>query len=257
MPPDVDTELARLKTQLGGMKSRYTDRHPAVLQLRDQIAKTEKLKAEMDKDKVAGQKGDDAGVPQSRGVAEIQSQLKGTDLDIQNRNKEIAGLDTEMQNYQNRLSKTPLREQQLADLSRDYDQSRTNYESLLAKKNQSALATDLEKTQQGEQFAVLDPPSLPTGPYFPNRLLFTLGGLAAGLAAAAGSALLREKLDDRIHADVEIATLSKMPILVAIPPLVTQRDVRVGRWRAVTELVGATAALVVVTASALLAYYYG
>jgi polysaccharide chain length determinant protein (PEP-CTERM system associated) len=254
-PVDVDSELAHLKAQLADMKSRYTDHHPAVLQLRDQIAKAEKLKAEMDKDKTATGKGDEAGLPESRVVAEIQSQLKGIELDIQNRKKEIAGLAAEMQEYQNRLSKTPVREQQMADLSRDYDQSRANYESLLAKKNQSALATDLEKTQQGEQFAVLDPPSLPTGPYFPNRLLFTLGGLAAGLAAAAGTAFLRETLDDRLHADVDIVSVSKLPVLVAIPPLVTARDVRRGRWRAVREVACATAGVAVIAASTLLAYY--
>lgn len=256
-PADVDTELAHLKSQLSDMKSRYTDRHPAVLQLRNQIAKTEKLKAEMDKDKTDSGKDSDSSLPESRGVAEIQSQLKGMQLEIKNRSKEITGIEAQMQEYQNRLSKTPVREEQLADISRDYDQSRANYESLLAKKNQSALATDLEKTQQGEQFAVLDPPSLPTGPYFPNRLLFTLGGLAAGLAAAAGTVFLREMLDDRLHADVDIVSVSKLPVLIAIPSLVTSQDVRRGRWRMVGEVASASAAVAVIAASTVLAYYFG
>jgi succinoglycan biosynthesis transport protein ExoP len=256
-PTDVNTELARLKEQLAAMKSRYTDHHPAVLQLQDQIAKAEKLKGEMDNDKMAAGKGDEAALPESRGVAEIQSQLKRTELDIRDRKKEIAGLEAEIQEYQNRLSKTPVREQELADLTRDYDQSQANYESLLGKKNQSALATDMEKTQQGEQFTVLDAPSLPAGPYFPNRLLFTLGGLAAGLALAAATASLLEMLDDRVHAEVEFGGISKSPVLVAIPPLVIPRDLRGGRWRAVGEGACATVVLAVMAASTLLAYYYG
>ena len=256
-PPDVNTELVRLKTELAAMKSRYTDYHPSVLQLQDQIAKAEKLKAEMDEDKMAAGKGDEAALPESRGVAEIQSQLKRTELDIQDRKKEIAGLEAQIQEYQSRLSKTPIREQQLADLSRDYDQSQANYESLLTKKNQSALATDMEKTQQGEQFTVLDAPSLPAGPYFPNRLLFTLGGLAAGLALAAATASLREMLDDRVHGEVEFGCISKSPVLVAIPPIVIPRDLRGGRWRAVGEGACATAVLAVMAASTLLAYFHG
>lgn len=261
-PADVDTELATLQAQLVDLKSRYTDRHPAVLQIRDQIAKTEKLKAEMEKDKTEKDKTEsgkdsESSAPKSRGVVEIQSQLKGTELDIQNRHKEIAGIEAEMQSYQTRLSKTPVREEQLADISRDYDQSRANYDSLLAKKNQSALATDLEKTQQGEQFVVLDPPSLPNGPYFPNRLLFTLGGLAAGLAAAAGLVFVREKLDDRLHADKDITSISKFPVLVAIPTLVTARDIRRGRLLLVGEVCSAIAAFVVILASTALAYYFG
>jgi succinoglycan biosynthesis transport protein ExoP len=251
-PADVDAQLARLNAQLAELKSRYTDKHPAVLQVRDEIAKAEKLKAEMDKDK-----DDESGLPISRGVAEIKSQMKGSELDIQNRKKEIASIQSAMQVYESRLKDTPLRDQQLAELTRDYDQSRQSYEGMLEKKNGSALATDLEKAQQGEQFTLLDPPGFPASPYFPNRLLTTLGGLAAGLAAAFGVALMRETLDDRIHADVEINKLSKLPILVAIPPLITPRDTTRARRRMIGELTCGIAVLVMVTASALIAFYHG
>ena len=250
---DVDAQLARLKATLDELKSRYTDKHPAVLQVRDQIAETEKLKAEFDKDKI----DDDSGLPVSRGVEEIKSQLKGTELNIQDRKKEIASMQAAVEAYENRLKDTPLREQQLADLTRDYNQSRDNYEALLTKKNDSALATDMEKAQQGEQFTLLDPPSFPVSPYFPNRLLTTLGGLAAGLAAAFAAAFMRETLDDSIHADSEIIKLSKAPVLVAIPPMITARDITGARWRAIGESCCAIVTLIMVTASALVAFYYG
>jgi len=47
----------------------------------------------------------------------------------------------------------PVMEQQFAEITRDYDQSKTDYEALLAKKNQSEMSTDLEKTQQAEHSA--------------------------------------------------------------------------------------------------------
>lgn len=250
-PLDVDTELQRLKAERADMKSRYTDSHPAIVQIRDQIAKAEQLKAEMGKDK------DKGNVPVSRGVAEIQSQLKGTELDIQNRQKEIASLQSKMQVYEARLNETPVREQQLQELSKDYAQLRANYDDLSKKKNESALATNLQKTQQDQQFVVLDPPSVPSSPYFPNRLLFTLGGLAAGLAAAFATAFARESLDDRIHAEKEVSTISKAPILVAIPPLITARELTTARRRVGAEVACAILAVAVMTTSALLAYYYG
>jgi len=67
----------------------------------------------------------------------------------------------------------PVMEQQFAEITRDYDQSKTDYEALLAKKNQSEMSTDLEKTQQAEHFRMLDPPDLPGKPYKPNRLLLS------------------------------------------------------------------------------------
>lgn len=251
-PAEVDAQLLRLKSQLADLKSRYTDKHPAVLQVNDEIVKAEKLKAEMEKDK-----DHDNGLPLSRGVAEITSQLKGTNLDVENRKKEIAALQFQMQQYENRLKETPVREQQLADLSRDYDQSRHTYEDLLGKKNDSAMATDLERAQQGEQFTVLDPPSFPASPYFPNRLLVTLAGLLVGIAAAFGIAFVRETLDDRIHAENEISPISKMAVLVAIPPLVTRYEIRSARRMAVAEITCAIVVCIMMTGSAVLAYLYG
>jgi succinoglycan biosynthesis transport protein ExoP len=250
IPVDVDAQLARLKAKLAELRSRYTDKHPAVLQVVDQIAKAEKLKAEVDKDR-----GDDY-LPVSRGVAEIKSQLKRTDLDIQDRKKDVVSLQARIEGIENRLKGAPVREQQMGELNRDYEQSRKNYEALLGKKTDSAMATDMEKAQQGEQFSVLDPPSLPKSPYFPNRILVTLGGLAIGLAAAFGTAVLRETLDDRIHADTEISTMSKVPILVTIPPLTTPQEARGARWRTVAEIACASLAFVLMASSALVAYLY-
>src|SRR5215469_15366611 len=108
---DVDAELASLHAELAEAESRYTNEHPTILQLRDQIVKAEKLKAQMTK----------KDGPTSRSMAEIQSQLKGAELDIQNRKKAIAALQSQMQGYEARLNETPVREQQLSDLSGDYD----------------------------------------------------------------------------------------------------------------------------------------
>jgi len=53
---------------------------------------------------------------------------------------------------------------------------------LLGKMNQSKMATDLEKREEGEQFRVMDEPNLPESPVFPKRGLFVIGGLVAGIA---------------------------------------------------------------------------
>jgi succinoglycan biosynthesis transport protein ExoP len=79
-------------------------------------------------------------------------------------------LQAKVTDYQARLNQEPVREQQLSDLTRGYDQSKANYDELLKKKNESAMATSMELLQQGERFRIIDPPSLPMKPDFPNRL---------------------------------------------------------------------------------------
>ena len=252
-PMDIDSQIARLHAQLTELESRYTDKHPAIQQVREEIAKAEKLKTEVQ----SGKGSDDSGLPVSRGVAEIKSQLKGAELEIQNRKREIASITSEMEGYQKRLADTPLREQQLAELTQEYNQSRDNYEALLTKKNGSALATDMERAQQGEQFTLLDPPTWPSSPYFPNRLLTTLVGLVGGVMAALAFAFIRELHDNHIHADAEVSQIAKAPILVAIPPLSTARDAIAARRRTIGEFACAAVVLIMATASAVVAFVYG
>jgi len=123
--------------------------------------------------------------------------------------------------YQARLNMTPVREQQMSELTRKYDQSRKNYEELQAKLAQSGMATELEKQSQGAQFRVLDPPNLPQKPYSPNRLKLSLIGLVAGLLAGMVVLAGTEIVDDRIYSKEELAKIVSAPVLSEIPPLTT------------------------------------
>ena len=86
-------------------------------------------------------------------LAQLESQLKANQIEITNRERSIADFQARINDYQGRLGQEPIREQQLADLSRGYDQSKANYDDLLKKKNSSALATDLTERQQGRAFS--------------------------------------------------------------------------------------------------------
>ena len=100
-----------------------------------------------------------------------------------------------------------MREQQLADLTRGYEQSKASYDDLLKKKNESAMATSMELLQQGERFRVLDPPSLPVKPSFPNRLKFCGIGVVVGLALGLAVVGAFEKMDDRVYSETELKKL--------------------------------------------------
>lgn len=250
-PPALDAELTRLNRQMGELRLRYTEEHPDLIQMRQQLASTEKLKAQMQRELMA--EGGMVPRVESAASAQIQSQLKANELEISDRQKEMGGVQVEMRAARGRLRNTPIREQQLAELTRDYDQSRAYYESLLAKKNQTQLASSLEQRQPGEQFRILDPPSFPSGPYFPNRFRFALAGLLLGAVAGGAAAYGCEMLDDHIHSRAEVETLYAVPILATIPPAAEPgswlRRLRVGG-----EIAGATALLAFITGSTFLAF---
>jgi type III secretory pathway component EscR len=126
-----------------------------------------------------------------------------------------------------------LREQQLADVNRMYEDSKANYESLLQRKTQSELASNLETRQQGEQFRVLDPASLPQRPE--GRILIVVVGWAAGLYLGVALLVLRTKLDKTVHGREDIAAVTDLPILARIPRIVTSRKTAYNRGLRLAE----------------------
>ena len=235
--PALDQELEKLKAQLADLSSRYTDRHPDVRKLKEQIAETEKQRDQLIADLKAkpadSQSEQSNGMPaegtdpaQAAMLLQVQSQLRSNQVEITNREHSVAALKAKIDDYQGRLNQEPIREQQLADLTRGYDQSKANYDELLRKKNDSAMATSMELLQQGERFRIIDPPSFPQKPVFPNRLKFCGMGLGLGLALGLVVAGAFEMLDHCIYDEKALKKLLPPAIIAEIPTIVSISDER-------------------------------
>jgi polysaccharide biosynthesis transport protein len=261
----IDQELDRLKSKLADSSSHYTDRYPDLQSLKSQIAKTEKMRADLIADlarKDSGGKqpgggtvaGDVIDASQSSPLLQLQSQLQANQAEINSKEQGIAGLKARVNAYQERLNNGPAREQELADLTRGYDQSKANYDDLLKKKNGSEMATSMEQMQQGEKFKMLDPPSLPIKPYFPDRKKLCGIGLGVGLALGIVVLCGFEMVDDRLHTEREIRSLLPVAIISEIPEIVIPSEER--RKKGIKALGWALSALVVVTILAGSAFSY-
>ncbi|MGA9426007.1 MAG: hypothetical protein WBV33_13085 [Terracidiphilus sp.] len=250
----IDEQLAGLRTKLVDLSSRYTDRYPGVIALKEQIADVEEMRQKIEADarrkaseskesgkSAAGDKNTDSA--ESATLLQMQGQLQANQLEITNRERSIAALQARIDDYQTRLNGEPAVEEQLADLTRGYDQSQTDYNDLLKKKNESEMATSMEEMQQGERFTILDPPSLPLRPAFPNRLKFCEMGLGVGLALGLTLVIVLEVLDDRIHKEQELRALLSIPVIAEIPTISSPADERTRKMR--LSLGWATSALVV------------
>ena len=254
--PAIDQQLDTLRSKLANLRSHYTERHPDIQSLKDEIARTETMRTQLlaaskENGKSGGQASEgadtlDTGNPsQNQALLQLESQQKANKLEIANREQAVLSLKARINEYQARLNDEPARAQELADLDRGYDQSKANYDDLLKKKNESAMATNMERMQQGERFTMLDPPSLPTKPTSPNRLKLCGIGLGVGLALGLIVVSGFELTDDRMHSEKEIKALLSAPILAEIPDIVVASDEL--RTKRRTTLGWAVAAIVLVT----------
>lgn len=218
----VNAQLERLNGELTDLRSRYTDSYPDVVKVKAQIAQVQEQKKALLAAPRSGSKQPNEN--ESGPMLQLQSQLQANQIEIQNRERAIAGLEARIGEYQGRLNAQPGTEQQLLELTRGYEQSKAIYDDLLKKKNNSVMATSMEQMQKGERFTMLDPPSLPVKPSFPNHLKFCGLGVAAGIGLGFLVVLLFEFFDDRMHGEKEIKELLSMNVLAEVPEVQSNED---------------------------------
>jgi polysaccharide chain length determinant protein (PEP-CTERM system associated) len=225
-----DQQLNALEEQLSSLEARYTTEHPDVVKLRNQIEEFKKRMAAAPKAKQPG----DIVVPKSESfqIQQLRAKLRQDDQNIADLTKRQAQIQEQITQLQGRLQASPVVEQQLKEITRNYQTAQDFYNELLKKRQQSAMATDLEHQQESEQFRVLDPPSLPASPSFPKKTYFAGGGLGAGVALAFGIMYLIALLDKSMHTERDVEVCLNIPVLTTVPLL----DVPAGGGE--TRLVG-------------------
>jgi polysaccharide biosynthesis transport protein len=250
-------ELARLRSERAELVSHYTSRHPDVLRVDQQVAESEALverltKAAKSEEDPGSGTTSSSGVSGDSSLAQLNSQLEANRLEIANLSEEQKRLTSQIEQYQSRLNLTPVRDQQLTDLVANYELAKQNYADLLKKKTESEMATNLEIEQQGQQFRIVDQPSLPTKPSSPNHIQISLGGMAAGLVLGVGLAFLMEAGDHSLRDEKDVSRRFGIPLVVSVPLLLSPAEERKRPWKMGLEWFAGS---VLVIAVALAEYY--
>jgi protein tyrosine kinase modulator len=190
-------------------------------------------------------------------LMQVQSELKSNKQEIQSLEAKIQQLQATGQQYQQRLTETPAVDAKMTDIMRDFESTRKAYDDLMTKRGGSQLATNLERQQQGAQFRIIDPPSLPDKPSFPDRFKFSLAGLAVGIVLAVFFGAGLEFIDDRIRTEQELVEAVALPVLVEIPPLPTEAEIRRARWSPWIAAVATLLVAILIPMGIVYAWYWG
>lgn len=261
----AQSDLVRLQSERASMLNIYTPQYPAVIKINEKIAETEAL-IRMLTPSSASQHGDQKPLAEAPNklatapkedmtVAQLKSQMESNQLEIENLTKEQERLKNAIQQYQIRLNQTPVREQELAGILRNYELLKADYADKLNKEMESQMAGNLEKRQEGQQFRLIDRPSLPTVPSSPNRIRISLGAAAGGIGLGLALALLMDKRDSSFHSDVELSKSLAFPLVVGVPLIRTSWEERSRTWRRTIEWVAGSALTLAVIIAEFYEYY--
>lgn len=250
---EAQLNLEQLRQLLASQRTRYSEQHPDVLRTKAMIAKREK------EEETEAPETDSQGLGLVSSQSEAQrlmvlqredavTQLKLIETEIQTLAHEIRRTEQQIEAYRQRIEGGPKIEQLFVDLRRDYDEASENYQSLLEKKMQADLAENLERTQKGEQFTVLEPADLPEKPIKPKIPKILLLGFMMAAAGGLGLAFMREHLDPTFWSARDLEGMLEIPVLVSIPVITTTEE---RRWNLLKK--ATTVCALIVMSSALLA----
>ncbi len=236
--------LHKLEARLARLEAGHTARYPDVITTKAEIRH---WKAELKSRPVHG-----AAWQGSPAAVRLASRLRAVQMQIATRRRTLAALAAQMRHVEGELRVEPLRAGQLASLEQSVQDAQSHYRSLLAKTQNSELATNLEESQQGERLELLDPANLPRHPVAPNRVLCVIGGWLLGLVAGAGLVVLLELSDRRLRGEAGFVAVSGLPVLAAVPQFTSPGRKRRAAWRWCGEWTAAGVLLVAAVASTVL-----
>ena len=212
--PQADTlELQRLQDKEADLKARYTPDYPDVIAVQRQI---DDLKKQIAAVPAASSTAPSAPHYDSPGTIQLRAQVAAMNQAITQKKQQQAELQAQIRQYQGKIQSTPLVEAKMKDLTRDHQQAQEFYDSLLGKMNNSQMATDLERRQEGENFKIMDDANLPDAPTFPKRGMFAGGGFVLGLGFGILLIAFLEYRDKSLRTERDVWAFTKLPTLATI-----------------------------------------
>ena len=225
--PDTSTaglasRIEQLKEELARLQVQYKENYPDIGLLKKQIRDLEEQLVRGDErektENLSATGGPSLISPSFTSHRQsIGAQLQAINADINTLRAKQNRTTALIKNYEDKVEMTFANEQHLLDLTRDYEMSRQNYQTLLQKRLNARVSENLEKRQKAEQFRIIDPAKVPEKPFKPDRVKILLLGSLLSLGAGGGLIFLRESLKPSYRRLEELQDSIQLPVLATIP----------------------------------------
>ncbi len=221
---DVEARIDAMRRNLDIMLQRYTEKHPDVIGIQRVIRELEEQREQL---LAARRKEGAPASPASFGSGPRASeQLK---VSLAGAEAAVASLRARVAEYSNRYAKlkasatmVPQLEAELAQLNRDYEVNKKNYESLVTRRESASISGEMQSVSGVADFRMIDPPRVSPGPVLPNRnLLFPLAFVAA-LAAGLAAAFIAREVRPAFYDGRALAEVTGLPILGTVSMIVSE-----------------------------------
>jgi polysaccharide chain length determinant protein (PEP-CTERM system associated) len=236
---ELDDRIAAVTKNLDSLRLQYTDQHPDIIankRLLEQLNARKKEEAAHPKHSI------DPGAGYSPMLQQLNVSLSAAEARVASLRARVTEYAGRVSRLRSQSAEMPEVEAQLANLNRDYQVNRENYQKLVERRESARLSGDLSSATDMLNFRVIDPPMAPTKPTGPNRVsLFSIAFVIA-LAAGLGSAFAMSQLRPTFVSQAALREVTGVPVLGSIGMNWTTRQ-RVQRKRGLYMLATSVAVL--------------
>jgi polysaccharide chain length determinant protein (PEP-CTERM system associated) len=216
-PLDTEQQIQQDQQRLDEMLLKFTDQYPDVISLRESI---KELKAR-EKEQTTAAKHGDLGAASSLGLStspvymRLQEEYNSELVEIASLQQQISDRQKHIVFLKSQMGSAPQVQAEYAQLTRNYDVTKKNYDELLARLDSARLGQQAASTGL-VKFQVIEPPTASYTPVFPKRPLFVAGVFFLALGAGIASAYMLHMLRPVIVSSRQLAAATGLPVLGAV-----------------------------------------
>jgi polysaccharide chain length determinant protein (PEP-CTERM system associated) len=228
--PELDARLDAQRKQLDELLRRYTDLHPDVVATRNLITRLEEQRQQIieTRRKAALKAGHLPGTSSDPAYQRVKLSLAEAEASVAALRFRVSDTQGRLNQLRASASRVPQVEAEFAQLNRDYEVIRRNYETLVARREKATISENVDATRPA-QFRVIEPPRASKAPVFPSRkvmaMLMLLLSLGVGVAASFVASQLRPTFDST----KALRDITRRPVLGSVSMQLTGSGLRQAR----------------------------
>jgi len=225
--PDLDGRIDAQKRNLDALLQRYTEGHPDVVGTRRIIKDLEEQKRQ----EIAARKKAAAANPAAVPSVNANPAYQQMKVSLAEAEATVAALRVRVAEYESRYARAvgrikllPEVEAQYAQLNRDYEVNKRNYDSLVQRRESASISEGMTDVSSVADFRLIDPPRSSRTPVGPNRVILLSLALVAALASGLAGSFAASQLRPTFFDSHSLREVSGLPLLGTVSRLVTAAD---------------------------------
>lgn len=205
---EIDSRIQSLQDKLDDLRLNYTEQHPDIIGINRMIAQ---LKEQKEREAKLRKPLPVRAQPKNLLVQQLTVTLAEAEATVASMKARVGEYGRRYGALKAKANLVPQVAAEYTQLTRDYETTKKNYDSLLSRLESAQISGNME-TAGVMDFRVIDPPQVPATPVSPNRPLLASLVLLLALAAGLGFALVMSETNPIVFDERRLREVSGVPV---------------------------------------------